>query len=222
MPAQIRYLADFRAVFDYFFPEVFKYPPITGSPFGIADVPPGAHDFWPAYVGQMATEMSGNPLAAAQLFNVTQAADSDDPGTYFSTAVGVLYYSIWGTNDMIATAGGMPYGNQDTWYEGTVFPYSDEALNLGVERVDSDGRARAYVRRAYQPTGELYVPLVTLHNTLDPVVPFWHEGLYASRAAPSGFYIPYPVPLQENYGHCEFKAEEVLGAFNLLISYPAP
>lgn len=222
MPAQIQYLADFRAVFDYFFPDVFKYPPVTGSRFGIVDVPSGAHDSWPAYVGQIATIMPTAALSTTQVFSVTGAAlDPLAPTSPISTTVGVLFYSIYGTNDMVDTAGGMPYDNQDTWYEGTGSQDSDEALNFGVERVDSDGRARAYVRRAYQPTGELYVPLVTLHNTYDPVVPYWHEDLYASRAASSGFYTPYPYPplppLAKDYGHCEFTAEEVLGAFCTLM-----
>jgi hypothetical protein len=124
--------------------------------------------------------------------------------------LGVLYYSIWGTNDLIATAGGMPYDNRDTTYLGS---YDDAALNAGVERVKSDGRARAYARRAYQPTGKLQRPLVTLHNTLDPVVPFWHEEIYAGLATPSWLFVPNQV---EGYGHCEFSREQILGAFDLL------
>jgi hypothetical protein len=121
-----------------------------------------------------------------------------------------LYYSIWGTNDLIATAGGMPYDNRDTTYLGS---YDDAALNAGVERVKSDGRARAYARRAYQPSGELERPLVTLHNTLDPVVPFWHEEIYAGLATPSWLFVPNQV---EGYGHCAFSPEQILGAFDLL------
>jgi pimeloyl-ACP methyl ester carboxylesterase len=203
MPAQVQYLADFRAVFDYFFPAVFPS-------FGVTDVPSDAYLQWDTfYVPTIFAEMSADPIAAAQLFSVTQASDPVDPGTYFPTTLGVLFYSIWGTNDLIATAGGMPYHNQDTWYIGS---FDDGALNLGVERVESDGRARAYVRRAYQPTGELYVRLVTLHNILDPVVPFWHEGLYAGAGSP--WFVSIPVA---GYGHCQFTAEEVLAAFGILV-----
>lgn len=204
MPAQIEYLAGFRAVFDYFFPLVFD--------FGVTDVPENAWLNWDSYETSIPIAIQSDPIATAQLFNVTGAAHTDNPATFVTTTLGVLYYSIWGTNDLIATAGGMPYDNQDTTYTGS---YDDAALNAGVERVDSDGRARAYVRRAYQPTGELERPLVTLYNTLDPAVPFWHEELYAGLAAPSGLFYPNPV---ERYGHCEFTAEEVLGAFDFLVS----
>jgi pimeloyl-ACP methyl ester carboxylesterase len=92
-------------------------------------------------------------------------------------------------------------------------PVLDVALNAGAERVASDGRARAYVRRAYEPSGELERPLVSLHTTLDPVVPDWHEDLYQARA-PEALFTRITVP---GYGHCTFTAEEVLAAFAALV-----
>ena len=108
----------------------------------------------------------------------------------------------------------MPYDNESTYYFGS---FDDSALNAGVERVDSDGRARAYMRRFYQTTGELQRPLVTLHNTLDPVVPFQHEAIYgglATQAGSSNFLTVIPVP---SYGHCNFTVEQIGGAFGLLV-----
>jgi pimeloyl-ACP methyl ester carboxylesterase len=208
MPAQLQYLGDFRVVFDYFFPQVF--------PFGAADVPSKAYKDWErVYVPSIAGAIQSDPVATTQLFSVTGAADDlGDPTSYGLTALGVLYYSVWGTNDLIATAGGMPYDNQDTWYAGSS---DDEALNNGVERVIGDLVAQGYIGSYYQPTGTLGRPLVTLHNTLDPVVPYWHEGLYAGLE-PGGLFVSIPVV---GYGHCEFTAEEVLGAFNILVS-PGP
>jgi len=208
MPAQIQYLADFRVVFDAFFPNVFD--------FGVTNVPEDAWLNWDSYEANIPIALASEPVATSQLFSVTRAAfDPFDPTSYGTTTLGILFYSIWGTNDMIDTAGGMPYDNQDTLYTGSL---DDAALNAGVERVESDGRARAYARRAYQPTGELERPLVTLHNTADPVVPYWHEGLYYERAAASGLFFPIPGELlEQSYGHCEFSAEEVLGAFNELL-----
>lgn len=208
MPYQLQYLADFRVVFDYFFPGVL--------PGNVAEVPPEAWQAWetvhvPAIIGAF----SSNPLAAGQLFNVI--FHEPYPGDPIDTAGRVLYYSIWGTNDLLATAGGMPYGNQDTIYWGS---YDDAALNAGVDRVESDGRARAYVRRAYQPTGELAVPLVTLHNLVDPAVPYQHEILYYGKAAPSGLF--FPLMAAAPYGHCLISHDEFLGAFTFLVSYPGP
>lgn len=137
-----------------------------------------------------------------------------DPTSTVKTAISILFYSIWGTHDLIATTGGMPYDNQSTVYFGS---FDDVALNAGVERVQSDGQARAYMRRFYQTTGELQRPLVTLHNTLDPVVPFQHEYIYqdlVAKAGRSNFLTVFSVP---GYGHCNFSAEEVVHAFAVLV-----
>jgi pimeloyl-ACP methyl ester carboxylesterase len=169
-PYQVQYLSDFRVVFDALFPDVFS--------FGVTDVPVNEVLNWSNDIGAITFAMSSDPLATAQLYNVTSAAlDPQDPITSpVNIAVSILFYSIWGTNDLIATAGGMPYDNQST-------DYLDDALNAGVERVQSDGRARAYMRRFYQTTGELQRPMVTLHNIYDPVVPFQHEVIYGGLAA---------------------------------------
>jgi len=205
---QVQYLTDFRVVFDTFFPDVFS--------FGAADVPENAYLSWDSYIiPATAMALTANPGAAAQLYSVSKAAlDPGDPSSIVISAVRILRYSIFATNDLIATAGGMPYDNQTTVYSGSL---DDAALNAGVERVQSDGRARAYMRRFYQTTGELKRPLVTMHNTLDPDVPFQHELIYQGLAAGAGssnFLTLIPVP---GYGHCSFTIEQVAGAFGLLV-----
>lgn len=73
------------------------------------------------------------------------------------------------------------------------------------------------MRDFYDTTGQLNRPLVTLHNILDPTVPFRHELIYLGKALFSGRVhnlIVLPVP---GYGHCNFTVEQVLGAFGLLL-----
>ena len=115
---------------------------------------------------------------------------------------------------MIATTGGMAYGNRFTKYTGSL---DDAALNAGVERIRADRRAQNYTGRFYQTSGELRRPLVTVHNTLDPIVPFQHEVNYrelVAKAGSSQFLTVLPI---EGYGHCDFTSEEVFGAFQLLL-----
>jgi hypothetical protein len=70
-------------------------------------------------------------------------------------ALSLLFYSIWETPDLVATARGIPYDNRLTFYLGS---NNDFALNQGVERVASDANARSYLRHFYQPTGRLRQP----------------------------------------------------------------
>jgi len=215
-PEQIQYAGDFRIVFDYFFPNVF--------PFGAFDVPPTAFADWesiyvPAISQAMTIDLQNGGSVTAQLFNVTGAAvDTSDPTavieTAIETAIDVLFYSIWETNDLIATTGGIPYDNRSTVYTGSA---DDAALNAGVERIEGDPRAQSYTRRFYQTTGELQRPVVTLHNTLDPIAPFQHEVNYSQLVAAAGasdFLTEVPV---EGYGHCDFTMEEILRAFGLMV-----
>lgn len=208
-PAQLKYVADFRIVFDYYFPDVFD--------FGAVDVPPDAYQDWEdIYIPEIGQVILNNPDNALQLFKVTHGAiDLQNPGsTMIATTIQTLSYSIWETNHLVQIAGGMPYDNKFKWYRGSD---DDLALNAGVERVESSPEAKQYLRQFYQTTGNLQRPLVTLHTTQDPAVPFWHEAIYsllATRADSRDKVIILPVA---RYGHCTFTPQEVLGAFALLL-----
>ena len=214
----IKHAYDFRVVFDYFFPNVFTFPPNQPGEkrFGAVNVPENAFLFWESdYVPRIVAALKSDLLSTIQLFTVTKAAiDPKDPSSAVETALLLLFYSIFGANDLIATSGGIPYDNRFTTYFGST---NDAAVNAGVERVASDKIARAYARQFYQPNGNLQRPLVTLHNVLDPLVPFQHELKYARLVAQKrklAFLSLLPVA---RYGHCNFTSEEVFQAFTLML-----
>ena len=71
----------------------------------------------------------------------------------------------------------------------------------------------------FTPGGKLRHPIVTLHTTLDPAVPYFHKDAYAQvvdQAGASDWLAQIPV---ERYGHCNFTPEEVLGAFTALVTW---
>ena len=206
-PHHIKYAGDFRVVFDYFFPDVF--------PFGAFDVPANAFKDWETvYKPRIIAAMTNNPSATTQLFNVTRAAaDPADPASFIETAIGLLLFSISGTPDLIGTTGGIPYDNRFTFYVGFT---NNLALNRGVERIRGNGDAERYAQEFYQTTGKLNRPLVTLHTTLDPSVPFKHELIYSGLVTTqrkNQFLIVLPV---QRYGHCNFTSNEILSAFGLM------
>ena len=100
-------------VFDYFFPYVFTFPPNQPGeqPFGAVEVPENAFLFWETvYEPRIIAALVGDPVSTVQLFNVTQAAiDSTDPSSIITTALSLLFYSIFNDNDQKATAGGVAY-----------------------------------------------------------------------------------------------------------------
>ncbi len=202
--ALIDYFGDFRVLFDYFFPGI-----LIGSPHHIP--PPLMANWETQYVPAITAAIVAHPGRALQLLRVANAPyDPADPSTIVSTTHDILWRSIFATNDAIQKLGGNPYGNRGRWYSGST---DDVQLNRHVQRLVESPVARAAVR-AYETSGDLTIPLVTLHTTGDDVIPFSQEVMYSLKLSPFGLTLFTPVQIAR-YGHCNFTAAEILGAFAL-------
>lgn len=205
---QTDYFADFRVVFDYFFPGVLPPSPIV--------IPEQVTQQWDdVYAPAISDAIAQNPHATAQLLRVTRAAiDPNDPATVEKTVLWNLWYNAFATNDAVAKLGGQPYSNIHKIYVGSD---NDLALNMGVERFRANPNAKLAIQQHYQAAGDLQIPVVTMHNLLDPIVPYWHEPLYRQKVTASGAAFQHiNIPIAR-YGHCNFTSEEVLAAFGILV-----
>jgi alpha-beta hydrolase superfamily lysophospholipase len=205
---QIDYWGDFRVLFDYFFPGL-----IPGT---AVSVPDEVRTNWGSvYAPRIAAAFAARPAALAELIRVGRAAyDPANPATMAETALGLLWYSAFATEDGKTTLGGQPFDNTMRFYVGSS---NDFRLNRLVERYRADLPAVQEVEADYQTSGRLDAPLVTMHTTGDPIVPYWHEPLYTLKAlfAGSGLrHVNLPVL---RYGHCNFQPAEALVALGLLV-----
>jgi pimeloyl-ACP methyl ester carboxylesterase len=207
---QINYFGHFRVVFDYFFPGL-----IPGSPI---DIPPSLIDNWDSHYATIikpAVLDPANADAVTQLLHVTGAAfDPSDPATKEASIDDLLWYNIFATNDAMIKLGGQPFDNQAYLYTGSS---NDAQLNLSVQRFSASPSALAELEAYYQTTGQLTAPLVTLHTTLDPITPYWHETLYRGKVIVNDNIAKHDHTPITRYGHCNFTTTEVLGAFVLLV-----
>ena len=205
---QIDYWGDFRVVFDYFFRNLLP-PDATNIPQNLID------NWETVYAPAVAQATSTQLLKTAQLLNVTRAPTNPfDRATIQQTVLGILWYNVFATNDGKAWLGGNPYDNLTRQYRGS---FNDYLLNRGVARFTADPQALAEIQAHYQTSGLLPAPLVNLHTTGDPIVPYWHAPLYKAKVAATGslpFYAHIPVL---RYGHCQFTPAEVLFGFALLV-----
>jgi pimeloyl-ACP methyl ester carboxylesterase len=209
---QMNYIGNFRVLFDYFFPEVFA-PHWTME--SIA-VPPEVIADWAAgsYAPKVAAALDADPLAARQLLAAGKAyIDPADPATTtLSTTLDLLGYHVLGTDYALSKLDGNPFDNQEVEYRGT----DDNALlNASVARFAADQDALDAIRR-YQTSGELTRPLIGMHTTNDNVVPFTQALIYQEKVETSGAG-SFTSILIPRYGHCNFTADEVLGAFSMLV-----
>jgi pimeloyl-ACP methyl ester carboxylesterase len=204
---QINYWGDFRVLFDFYFP---------GSiPGNVTYVPPGVQENWNAYAYAIGQRLAQIPARLDKLLRVSRAPfDPARPETKVATALGILWYSVFATTDAQEKLDGQPYDNATRFYAGSG---NDFWLNLLVPRYHASRRALAAIEAYYQTSGRLEAPLVTLHTTADPIVPYWHEPLYSLKALLGGsglLHVNLPVA---RYGHCSFTGEEALVGLGLLV-----
>jgi hypothetical protein len=178
-------------------------------------------DFLPQWANYYTTTVQPELLNPANAHLVDQllatakaATDPADPGTREETISLLLDYNILGTNDAIEKLGGQPSDNVDRVYAGSD---DDVALNLYVQRFAADQAALDEIAAYYQTSGQLSMPLVTLHTTADPLVPYEHALRYRAKTFRADNIALHEHRVAERYGHCTFTSTEVLDAFDRLV-----
>lgn len=204
---QVDHIGDFRAVFDFYFPGV-----LPGS---VVEIPDDLRANWETqYLPAVLTAIAGDPGSTQELLEVTGApVDEGDPASVAETVIGVLWYNVFGTEDAKTRLGGQPFDNGTRAYAGSS---DDPGLNAGVARFTAEAAARQALSR-FNTSGELTVPVVTLHTTGDPVVPFLHESAYAAKVSGAGATDLLIQQSADRYGHCAFEAAEIQAAFGTLV-----
>jgi hypothetical protein len=88
-----------------------------------------------------------------------------------------------------------------------------------VARFEGRDEGFNYLKEFYQPVGHLKRPLLTLHTTLDPDVPFAHEQALAAIVAAAGTSNWLAQQSYNRYGHCNLSPAEAAGAFGRLVDW---
>ena len=212
---EVKYLADARILFDYFFPGV-----LPGDAFHTPtlDFSPGSPAF-NAVAGALQAGFFTQGAPTFQLFS-TAHLPASNPTEIVISGLTTIGFNVRFVNDVLSrTHGHIPYDNTAVVYSGS---FDDAALNAvgGVERFSSDPDAVNYISKYYDPSGKLQIPVLTLHTLLDPVAPYdIHEGPYAAAVATAGSSNRLVQQSVARYGHCAFQLQEELNAFDGLASW---
>ena len=206
---QVNYVGDVRAIFDVYFPGV-----LPGS---AIDVPDAVIANWETqYLPAITSAVNAKPDQAKAVLRIAHVPfDPNDATAVARSMTDVLWYAVFATNDASAKLGGNPYDNTSRWYSGSA---NDLLLNLLVHRYAAAPAALTALG-AYETSGQLTIPMITLHTVGDDVIPFAHEPLYAAKAQFSGRGELVPLPVLA-YGHCNFTSAQVLSSFLLLLFQP--
>ena len=205
------YIANVRVLFDFFFPGVI--------PGDVLHVPPMEYSPSAPVVKAIVKAILAEPHKAVALASVDQIELPYRTLTELVLSiVRPLGYNIRGTNDILARTGGQsPYGNVDTWYTGLAL--YDATVNAGVGRFRAQPGGLQYLDDYYRPHGTLSIPLLTLHTTMDPDVPFFHEAALAKIVAAAGRSERLAQQSVQRYGHCNVTPAEVALTLGRLVNW---
>jgi pimeloyl-ACP methyl ester carboxylesterase len=209
---QVDYWGDFRVVFDYF----MDTSDLNVLPGNAMSIPSSLMNKWDTvYVPLIGSVLTANPLKTQQLLSVTDApVDPFIPDTIGGTSLGILWYNVFATDDAIKKLGGKPYDNRERVYTGSL---DDDTLNAEVKRYKAQQAPLEEIALNYETSGVLARPLVTMHTTGDPIVPYWQQTLYTTKVLANNPYSPY-LPIEvERYGHCSFTLPEIVNGFGSLV-----
>ena len=212
---QVNYFGDFRVLFDHFLPNVL--PPSA------IDIPTDLLTTWETsyYTNTVLPALTAtNTTVLDQLLAVSTAAfDANDSTSKIESIKDLLWYNVFATNDAKVKLGGQPFDNVERSYgQNATDPTIDvQAINQAVARFGAE-QAALTALSSYETTGHLTKPLITLHTTGDPIVPFWHATRYAAKTLAADNLALHEQIAVQAYGHCHFSTFDVLGAFNRLVA----
>ena len=205
------YIANVRVLFDFFYPGVIPGDALHVPPMEFTPESQIVKDIVAAIVAEPQKAVA---LAAVDQIELPYRTLSE---LVFSI-VRPLGYNIRGTNDVLARTGGQsPFGNLGTWYTG--LGLHDAAVNAGVDRFAAKDAAIRYLNDYYRPRGSLTAPLLTLHTTMDPDVPFFHEAALARIVAAARTSKWLAQQSVQRYGHCNVTPEETVVTLGRLVNW---
>ena len=212
--AEVNYIANVRILFNVFYPGVLA---------GTAAEVPASLQWNAATQAAIVAAISANPTGAVVISQTNQTAVPIGSASELgSSIIQALAFQIFGTNDLRArTHGHIPFDNASTVYSSPNSALADllAFANANAERYSAPPDAANYLQQYFEPSGDLRIPTLTLHTTRDPVVPAWHEPMYAAKAAAAGSTTNLVQRSVNRFGHCTFTGAETLQAFADLVGW---
>jgi pimeloyl-ACP methyl ester carboxylesterase len=187
---------DSRVIFDYYFPGLLPSP---------ANVPKN-YEMTEQWSKTIFDRLQAKPQSAAVVRKLTGLHNDKD-------LAGTIIFVTYVLKDIEQRAGGNPFDNRDTIYNGSP---DDNAFNDGVKRYPAEPGALAYLQRYLTLTGHLTRPVLAIHTTYDPLVPPSIPNDYSLLTREAGAGDLFVQQYVKHDGHCHITAEETEKGFQEL------
>jgi len=141
---------------------------------------------------------------------------------FWSGVMGDFLFGLGAGTGSLTKVKGIAVDNVDTIYqfdEDPALTYEEEALNENVLRLERDPQSQHPNGIANVPvvSGDIKIPVLTLHTLGDLFVPFSMEQIYAQRVAENGASHLLVQRAIRDFGHCTFTPEELITGFVELV-----
>jgi pimeloyl-ACP methyl ester carboxylesterase len=206
---EVQYMGDIRVLFDAVYPGVLP---------GDLEHPPVITDQNAQVVQPVLRAVQANPqgVGIIQLLarHPLPGASNQEVVTSLITVLG---FAMHGGGDLFERTHEQSYFDNASWrYTSAALPPAlIDDLNARVARYTRSPEAAAFLARFGEPAGRFRIPILSLHTTRDPVVPFFHEDLLGQVAA-GRWLMQRSV---DRYGHCNFTVGELMSNFDELVRW---
>ncbi|MEI7554069.1 hypothetical protein [Candidatus Chlorohelix sp.] len=229
---QVRYLADFRMVYDFYTLNTpFQLQAADGS-YGDPRIPVFPQEAVTKVATLFGATVHADPAVSTPakyiIEQVSIAADiTPEPVSFINALMG----ATTGFEDLKKTAGGIGYSNIKVTYAGGPNLFGD-AINSDIYRLAVDNpKAVTYLKNWYTPKGDFEAKVLSVHNRIDPLVPYRHELILKAKVQaqhnssrfvvqnvdPGAFsFNPTADPNTWSPKHCDFKPSQMIFAWNEL------
>ena len=208
---EIRYIGDIRVLFDAVYPGVL--------PGTLTDIPAGT-DVNVA-IGKAMAAIQANPNGLGIIAALARVKPEYSSGSELAqTVLTAIGFQLQGANDLLSRAHGHSFfDNHDHTYTGPLPAALLAQINASVARYSATPDAENYLQHYGQPTGDLSIPVISMHNAFDPVVPCCHEGLYTEAASAHGARDHLLQRKVMRYGHGAVTPAEIMASFDDLTTW---
>ena len=210
--------ADLRAVYQFYChnnprPDEPQYPVQTGLPAGAKMTAKDLHARINACTGLDKPASERTPQQAKALANIVGVIKIREKSLYGHMRWATLLFQ-----DVVQKrlGGRNPFSNIGVTYHGSS---DDAALNAGVARFASDPKALAQMNADGALTGNLAVPVLTMHATHDPTAFVENEAAYRAVVEQAGHGDKLVQVFVNETVHSQFKTPDYPAALNALIAW---
>ena len=206
---EVQYLGDIRVLFDAVYPNVLP---------GGLENPPVVTNLNTQVIQPVVAAITANPQGVGIIQSLARRPLPGNSGQEIvNSLVTVLAFTMQGGGDLTDRTHGHSFFDNAAWrYRSPALPAPlIDDINARVARHTAASDALAFLAHYGEPSGGLSMPVLTLHTTRDPVVPFFHEGLLGNVAGG-------PWLLQrsvDRYGHDAFSTGELMTNFESLVGW---